>query len=116
MKEIKEHDIVLVDGKIIGTIVYISPNEDAYLVEIDYSDKIEVETISKDRLSPVINGTNIEREAIETALLEAVWISRWTQSGQGLSAVLTEGEAEHIVNNIFEELDKIGYEIKKKNA
>lgn len=56
----------------------------------------------------------IDKTEIETALLEAVWISRWTQSGQGLSAVLTEGEASHIVDNIFEELDKIGYEIKKK--
>lgn len=56
----------------------------------------------------------VDKIKIETALLEAVWISRWTQSGQGLSAVLTEGEANHIVNNIFEELDKIGYEIKKK--
>jgi hypothetical protein len=51
---------------------------------------------------------------IQTALLEAVWISRWTQSGQGLSAVLTESEAQHIVDNIFDELEKIGYEIKKK--
>jgi len=56
-----------------------------------------------------------EKETIETALLEAVWISRWSQNGQGLSAALSESEASHIVNNIFEELDKIGYEIKKKN-
>ena len=55
-----------------------------------------------------------ERDVIETALLEAVWISRWTQSGQGLVAALSDGEAHHIVDNIFEELDKIGYEIKKK--
>ena len=55
-----------------------------------------------------------EKEIIETALLEAVWISRWTRSGQGLSAVLSEGEASHIVDNIFEELEKIGYEIRKK--
>lgn len=54
-----------------------------------------------------------EREVIETALLEAVWISRWAQNG-GLSAVLSDGEAHHIVDNIFEELEKIGYEIKKK--
>jgi hypothetical protein len=55
-----------------------------------------------------------EKDIIETALLEAVWISRWSQSGQGLSAVLNEGEAHHIVDNIFVELEKIGYEIKKK--
>jgi hypothetical protein len=57
---------------------------------------------------------NDEREVIETALLEAVWISRWTQSSQGLYAVLSEGEAHHIIDNIFEELNKIGYEIRKK--
>jgi len=54
-----------------------------------------------------------EREIIETALLEAVWISRWAKSG-GLAAVLSDGEVHHIVDNIFEELEKIGYEIKKK--
>ena len=54
------------------------------------------------------------KETIENALLEAVWISRWSQNGQGLSAALSESEAHHIVSNIFEELNKIGYEIKKK--
>lgn len=50
------------------------------------------------------------KETIENALLEAVNISRWSQGGQ----VLSEGESHHIVDNIFEELKKIGYEIKKK--
>ena len=55
-----------------------------------------------------------KKDTIQTALLEAVWISRWSQNNQGLAAVLTESEAQHIVDNIFDELEKIGYEIKKK--
>jgi len=55
-----------------------------------------------------------ERENIELALLEAIWISRWTTNGQALVAVLEVEEAQQIVKDIFFELDKIGYEIKKK--
>lgn len=56
-----------------------------------------------------------EQENIELALLEAIWISRWTPNKQALYAVLTTEEAEQIVKDIFVELNKIGYEIRKKN-
>jgi hypothetical protein len=55
-----------------------------------------------------------EKEIIENALLEAIWISRWTQNNQALYAVLTSEEAFQIVKNIHDELDKIGYKITKK--
>jgi len=55
-----------------------------------------------------------EQENIELALLEAVYISRWTPNGQAIYAVLTPEEAQQVVKDIFIELDKIGYEIKKK--
>ena len=55
-----------------------------------------------------------EKTKIETALLEAIWISRWTENKQALISVLTEEEAMQIVSNILTELNNIGYEIKKK--
>jgi hypothetical protein len=55
-----------------------------------------------------------EYENIELALLEAIWISRWSENGQALVAVLEPDEAQEIVDNIFKELDKIGYKITKK--
>jgi len=55
-----------------------------------------------------------EREEVENTLLEAVWISRWTDNKQALYAVLDSDEAFKIVRDIFTELDKIGYEIRKK--
>ena len=55
-----------------------------------------------------------EREEIENILLEAVWVSRWI-SKDALAAVLTPEEAIKAVIDIFEELDKAGYEIRKKN-
>ena len=58
--------------------------------------------------------SNTEQENIELALLEAVWVTRWTKNKQALIAVLEPEEAEQIVKDIFIELDKIGYEIKKK--
>lgn len=47
------------------------------------------------------------------ALLEAIWISRWNKNKTALSAVLEPEEAEKIVDDIFIELKKIGYEIRK---
>lgn len=55
-----------------------------------------------------------EFENIELALMEAVYISRWTVSKAALYAVLTPEETQQIVKDIFIELDKIGYEIRKK--
>lgn len=55
-----------------------------------------------------------EQEKISDALLEAVWTMRWTENKQALYAVLEPEEAMKIVKDIFIELDKIGYEIKKK--
>jgi hypothetical protein len=55
-----------------------------------------------------------EFENIEFALMEAVYISRWTASKSALYAVLTPEETQQIVKDIFIELDKIGYEIRKK--
>ena len=50
---------------------------------------------------------------VETALIEAIYISRWSENGESLQAVLTPDETEQIVKNIFIELENIGYEIKK---
>lgn len=55
-----------------------------------------------------------EQENIELALMEALWITRWTPNGEALYAVLEPEEAQKMVKDIFVELDKIGYEIKKK--
>ena len=55
-----------------------------------------------------------EQENIELALLEAIWISRWTSNNGALVAVLTTEEALQMVKDIHIELDKIGYEIRKK--
>jgi hypothetical protein len=55
-----------------------------------------------------------EKQKIENALLEAVWVSRWN-GPDALVAVLDPGEAIQIVADIFKELDKIGYEIRKKS-
>lgn len=55
-----------------------------------------------------------EKEIIENALLEAVWINRWTENKEALYAVLKTEEAFQIVQNIYDELDKIGYKIVKK--
>lgn len=55
-----------------------------------------------------------EKDEVENLLLEATWITRWTKNKQALYAVIEPEEALQIVKNIFEELDKAGYEIKKK--
>ena len=54
-------------------------------------------------------------ELIKSALYEAVYISRKTENEEGIYAVLQVEEVEKIVNNIFIELNNIGYEIKKIN-
>jgi len=67
--------------------------------------------LNRDRIE--VHSEN-EQENIELALMEAVYISRWTPNGEAIYAVLTPEEAEQVVKDIFFELDKIGYEIKKK--
>lgn len=52
MKEIKEHDIVIIDRNKIGTVVHIYPN-DTYEIEINYFEETVVETVSRDRISIV---------------------------------------------------------------
>ena len=56
-----------------------------------------------------------KKENIELALLEAIWTMRWTENKEALYAVLEVEEAPQIVKDIFIELDKIGYEIRKKD-
>lgn len=58
--------------------------------------------------------TDWDTTEVEDALLEAVWVSRWTENKQALYAVLQPEEAMQAVKDIFIELDKIGYEIRKK--
>ncbi len=53
-------------------------------------------------------------EKIELALLEAVWLMRWNKEKTAMHAVLTESEANQMCLDIIEELDKIGYEIRRK--
>lgn len=55
------------------------------------------------------------QEIIETALMEAIYISRWNEDKTALCAVLTTEETEQMLSDIFSELDYIGYEIRKKN-
>ena len=56
-----------------------------------------------------------EKQIIESALTEAIYISRWNEDKTALVAVLTPEETEQMVKDIFSELDYVGYEIKKKN-
>jgi len=51
---------------------------------------------------------------IENAIMEAIWISRWNEQHTALKAVLTVKEAQEIVKEVINELDKSGYEIVKK--
>lgn len=55
-----------------------------------------------------------EKDIVETALMEAIYISRWNENKSALYAVLTTEETDKMVKDIFTELDNIGYEIKKK--
>jgi len=48
-----------------------------------------------------------EKENIQLALLEAIWISRWDCNKTSLYAVLNTDEAYEVVENIYEELKKI---------
>jgi hypothetical protein len=54
------------------------------------------------------------REEIEDALLNAIWIMRWTENNEAMYAPLEPMEADQIVKDIFIELDKAGYQITKK--
>ena len=60
-----------------------------------------------------INKSKMEEE-IENALMEAIWIMRWTDNNEALHSVLEVEEAEKMVQDIVKELDKAGYEITKK--
>lgn len=51
---------------------------------------------------------------IVNALLDAVWLMRWNKKKTSMTAIMEPEEAQKIVDGIFEELDKIGYEIKRK--
>lgn len=57
---------------------------------------------------------NSDEYKIQTALLEAVWITRWNKDRTALSAVITVMEAKTICKDIIKELDEAGYEIVKK--
>ena len=54
-------------------------------------------------------------EDIEDALLEAVWVMRWNKDNTALYAVLESEEAIQMCKNIIDELNKAGYEIRKKD-
>lgn len=53
-------------------------------------------------------------DEVVDALLEAVWVMRWNEAKTSMRSVLTPEEAQKMVDDIFEELDKAGYEIKPK--
>lgn len=55
--------------------------------------------------------TDEEKQEVEDVLMEATWISRWSENKQSLHAVLEPEEAMQIVKDIFDELEKSGYEI-----
>ena len=55
------------------------------------------------------------KQEIENALLEAVWLTRWTdENKQSMYAVLESEEAIQMVKDIVKELSKAGYKIVKK--
>lgn len=54
------------------------------------------------------------KEEITSALIEAIWLMRWSDNKESMHAVLTTKEAELMVENIHKELDKSGYQIVKK--
>lgn len=49
------------------------------------------------------------------ALMEAIWIMRWTDNKEALYAVLEVEEAQEMAVNILKELDKAGYILIKKD-
>lgn len=57
---------------------------------------------------------HIDQNKIKETLLESVYISRWTKNKEALVAVLTPEESMQIVEDILEDLDKNGFEIRKK--
>lgn len=93
-KQLSGYEIILND-------VYSGFTSSPFYIKTEMKNKIEVHSDN-------------EQENIELALLEAIWISRWTTNKQALVAILEPEEAQKIVKDIFVELDKIGYEIKKK--
>ena len=54
MKEIEEHDMVIVDGNKLGTIVHIYPDDETYAVEIAYYSETVVETVTKEQITSVL--------------------------------------------------------------
>jgi hypothetical protein len=70
--------------------------------------------LNKKNYTKRINDYHSEQEKIKTILLESIWLSRWTKNNEALIAVLSEKEAEKMVNDIISELYKNGYEITKK--
>jgi len=104
---------------------YIGDEADNGFLEFEtYCDGFEFNLIycdvTEEEFILIQNGTYEEtynknkREKIEAVLLEAIYISRWTENNEGLYAVLTPEETEQVIKNIFIELDKNGYEINKK--
>ena len=74
----------------------------------------EIPAIIDEIMKPEVHSPE-ELENIELALLDAIWTMRWTENKQAMYAVLNTEEAYKIAKDIFIELDKIGYEIRKKN-
>lgn len=55
-----------------------------------------------------------DNQEIESALMEAIWIMRWSENGESLHSVLEVDEAEKMCEDILIELNKAGYKIVKK--
>lgn len=55
-----------------------------------------------------------DQEKIEQALYDAIWIMRKNKQGTELMAVLSSDEADYMVEDIQNELNKAGFEIVKK--
>ena len=57
----------------------------------------------------------IDKEELELALLEAIWIMRWNKAKTSMTAVLTVKEARTMAKDVVKELNKAGFRIVKKS-
>jgi len=56
----------------------------------------------------------LQKEKIEDALLEAVFVTRWDESKSVCQPVLTNEETGRVIDDIIDELNKAGFTIIEK--
>ena len=65
-------------------------------------------------MKPSINIQNDPKEKIKSLLHKAVNVERWAPKTNNTYTFLDEEEVNEMVENILKELNKEGYEIKRK--